>query len=357
MRGEMKMMRMITMAVLLVSTCVFLMGSEMAGCTAPRIFEINPEVADVGSPVVITGVGFGRTQATSKVFFYPNVDAGLTSSWSDTQITIDSPLDAKSGYVYTVIESVYSNPVNIDVVIPEEMVGFYSINSLADELVLIDTLRHVTPIGSLGIDVGTTHTGGMDIDSKGNLWLITYDYEIEKNFLYLIDKTTGLASQIVEIYDPLDPEIIVGDISFDTFDVLYVHDERSGTPQGTLKTLNMTTGELTAVSEHTTGDTNIFAIEFDHDNMLWAASASTDRLLILNSTTGQISWTPSIGMDLNFTSGLTTTPDGTLWGMDIDDYVSPTMTNIFKVDPGSATCRLMFTLDDAYTTIAGTILH
>ena len=67
----------------------------------PTIASLLPTNGPVGSMVVINGSGFGLTQSASKVTFN-GVDAGLASSWSDTQITIPVPSGATTGDVMVV---------------------------------------------------------------------------------------------------------------------------------------------------------------------------------------------------------------------------------------------------------------
>ena len=109
----------IVMILVMMVSGVFMMGSEMAGCTPPRIHQITPDGGDVGEDVTITGVGFGPAQAGSKVYFYPDIDAGVATSWADSILTITVPEGAEKGYVYLVVEGAYSNPVNFEIPIEE----------------------------------------------------------------------------------------------------------------------------------------------------------------------------------------------------------------------------------------------
>ncbi|MCL5036183.1 MAG: PQQ-binding-like beta-propeller repeat protein [Chloroflexi bacterium] len=70
----------------------------------PHIDNIQPGTFKTGSPVTITGSGFGSIQGTTAVFFN-GVNADLAASWSNTRITIDVPADAATGNVKVVKET------------------------------------------------------------------------------------------------------------------------------------------------------------------------------------------------------------------------------------------------------------
>ncbi len=95
------------------------MGSEMAGCTAPRIHQINPGSAEIGDEITITGVGFGLGQAGSKIYFYPGIDAGVATTWDADLITVTVPEGAEKGYIYLLVEGVYSNPMDFEIPVEE----------------------------------------------------------------------------------------------------------------------------------------------------------------------------------------------------------------------------------------------
>jgi RHS repeat-associated protein len=73
----------------------------------PVISSLSTYAAPPGSPVTITGTGFGATQGTSKVTF-AGYKATITS-WSDTTIACSVPAGAISGYVGVWVGGVASN--------------------------------------------------------------------------------------------------------------------------------------------------------------------------------------------------------------------------------------------------------
>jgi IPT/TIG domain-containing protein len=76
---------------------------------APRITGISPTRGTAGTPVTVTGSGFGTTRVGNNVFaFYPGYAAGIVS-WSDTQIIGTVPSSASTGPLYVWINGTYSN--------------------------------------------------------------------------------------------------------------------------------------------------------------------------------------------------------------------------------------------------------
>jgi len=79
----------------------------------PNIASISPFVGGVGTPVTITGTGFGAAQGTSTVGF--NGTLATPTSWSVTSIVAPLPPGATSGNVVVTVGSVASNGVNFSV--------------------------------------------------------------------------------------------------------------------------------------------------------------------------------------------------------------------------------------------------
>lgn len=73
---------------------------------------VSPQAGPVGTPVTITGNGFGASQGTSSVSFN-SVAATTISSWSDTQIVANVPTGATTGGVKVTVGSTGSNAGNI----------------------------------------------------------------------------------------------------------------------------------------------------------------------------------------------------------------------------------------------------
>jgi hypothetical protein len=68
---------------------------------------LSPTHGTVGTPVTITGTGFGTTAGTVK---FSGVEAKSTS-WTDTKIEVTVPAGAKTGNVIIKVGGVDSSPV------------------------------------------------------------------------------------------------------------------------------------------------------------------------------------------------------------------------------------------------------
>src|SRR5260370_25573869 len=69
----------------------------------PIITAYSPGTGVIGTPVTLTGAGFGDTPGTSTVTFN-GISATLSSSsWSDTSITIPVPVGASNGNIVVTI--------------------------------------------------------------------------------------------------------------------------------------------------------------------------------------------------------------------------------------------------------------
>lgn len=68
----------------------------------PNISGLSPTSGPVGTSVVISGSGFGGTQATTSgpaSVSFNGTDAGTADSWTDTSISVKVPAGATSGDV------------------------------------------------------------------------------------------------------------------------------------------------------------------------------------------------------------------------------------------------------------------
>src|SRR5579883_1001148 len=80
--------------------------------TMPLISGISPAFGTIGTSVTITGSGFGNVQGSSSVRFNGAVASSITS-WSNTQIVATVPVNASSGPVSVVVNSIESNTDSI----------------------------------------------------------------------------------------------------------------------------------------------------------------------------------------------------------------------------------------------------
>jgi hypothetical protein len=84
----------------------------------PQIMSVSPSSGTIGATVQVNGSGFGATQGTSALTFYPNQSATVTN-WSDTQITATVPTGAAAGYIKVTEGGVASNSnINFNVPAP-----------------------------------------------------------------------------------------------------------------------------------------------------------------------------------------------------------------------------------------------
>jgi RHS repeat-associated protein len=87
-------------------------GNPSNGATfsiVPNIVSLSPLLGGAGTPVTITGTGFGAIQGASTVTF--NGTAAVPTSWSDTSIAVPVPTGATPGNVVVSVSSIASNGV------------------------------------------------------------------------------------------------------------------------------------------------------------------------------------------------------------------------------------------------------
>ena len=94
---------------------------------APAIVNLTPSIGPVGTQVQVNGSGFGATQGTSTLTFYPNATPTIVS-WSDTQIITTLPAAASTGSVRVTVGGVPSN-TNINFTVPAPQVASISPSS------------------------------------------------------------------------------------------------------------------------------------------------------------------------------------------------------------------------------------
>src|SRR5215213_8973051 len=79
----------------------------------PSIGNLSPNAAGIGTPITVTGTGFGATQGTSTITF--NGIAATPTSWSATSIAVPVPSGTTTGPVIINVGGQTSNGVNFTV--------------------------------------------------------------------------------------------------------------------------------------------------------------------------------------------------------------------------------------------------
>jgi hypothetical protein len=116
----------------------------------PNITSVTPTSGVAGTPVTITGTGFGTTQGSGNVWLGNTY--GVVVSWSDTQVLATIASGAKSGTAQILQGGVWSNAINLTVVTPN--------------------ITSVMPTsGVAGTQVTITGTGFGATQGNGNVWL------------------------------------------------------------------------------------------------------------------------------------------------------------------------------------------
>jgi hypothetical protein len=115
-----------------------------ASSAPPSILSLAPSSGGVGTPITISGVGFGLAQGSSTITF--NGIAALPSTWSDSQIVVPVPVGATTGTVVVTVQGVASNDVVFTL--------------LASSLSGTPTITSLSPVsGKIGASVVITGTG------------------------------------------------------------------------------------------------------------------------------------------------------------------------------------------------------
>ena len=74
------------------------------------IVSISPRVGDVGETITINGTNFGTVRNSSLVSF-AGTNATTYLSWSDSQISVEVPPEAKSGKLWVIVNGEISNEI------------------------------------------------------------------------------------------------------------------------------------------------------------------------------------------------------------------------------------------------------
>jgi len=90
----------------------------------PMIASLSPSSGSVSTQVQINGSGFGATQGSSTVTFYPGVNASIVS-WSDSQIQATVPSAATTGLVKVTVGGITTTS-NVDFTVPPPQVNSIS---------------------------------------------------------------------------------------------------------------------------------------------------------------------------------------------------------------------------------------
>lgn len=78
------------------------------------ITSLSQSSGQIGTPITITGTGFGVSQGGSTVTFNPGI-TGTPTSWSDTSIQVRIPAGMVSGNLLVTVSGVTSNAVNFTI--------------------------------------------------------------------------------------------------------------------------------------------------------------------------------------------------------------------------------------------------
>ena len=135
---------------------VFLCGvlvSSVLVFAAPVVTSISPDNGPSGTQVQINGSGFGSSQGSSTVAFYPYSQNGTVLSWSDTQITTTVPSTTVTGGVKVTVGGVASN-TTVDFVVPAPQITSISPSS-----------------GIVGTQVTVTGSGFQTTVGSSHLWI------------------------------------------------------------------------------------------------------------------------------------------------------------------------------------------
>lgn len=79
-----------------------------------QITSLSQSSGQIGTPLTITGVGFGASQGGSAVTFNPGI-TGTPTSWSDTSIQVRVPVGMVTGSIIVTVSGVNSNSVSFTV--------------------------------------------------------------------------------------------------------------------------------------------------------------------------------------------------------------------------------------------------
>jgi hypothetical protein len=110
-------------------------GTTIQTQTGPSIIGISPGSGVVGTPVTITGTGFGSPQGTSTVTF--NGVSGTPTSWNPTTIVVPVPSGATTGNIVVTVNGVASNAVPFTVQAAPTITSLSPTSGVAGTLVTV----------------------------------------------------------------------------------------------------------------------------------------------------------------------------------------------------------------------------
>jgi IPT/TIG domain len=119
----------------------------------PKISTVAPTSALPGSPITITGTGFGANQGSGHVWLGSTY--GLVVSWSDTQIVATIAADAQPGTARVLQGGVWSNSVTFTVIVPPSITSVSPVGGAGGTAVTIVGTNFGTPQGTGSVMLGT----------------------------------------------------------------------------------------------------------------------------------------------------------------------------------------------------------
>jgi hypothetical protein len=102
--------------VLLPSLCLGPFTPTFAQQSSPQITSVSPSTARAGDQILISGSGFGSSQANGNVWL--GSAYGVVVSWSDSQIVAAVASGSKSGAAQVLQGGVWSNAADLTVITP-----------------------------------------------------------------------------------------------------------------------------------------------------------------------------------------------------------------------------------------------
>ena len=194
----------------------------------------------------------------------------------------------------------------------------WSVDSLpgSDELVRIDLGILSQTVGDTGFD----ELQALAVDRNGNYFAV----DNTTGFLISIDQATGFGTAVAQLVGYTN----IRALDFDPNDLLWAVGDNA-LSQPTLFRINTATGAVTQAVALAPA-LNVSSIAFDSLGNLYGLDAGNDELVLIDRVTGLV--TPVTTLDVSGITGIDFVPGDDLYGVDAD--------NLYQIDTMFGTCTL-----------------
>jgi hypothetical protein len=221
----------------LLSSGQWIMQAVAFRLLAPAVTAATPSGAPVGGSVTLSGAHFGATQGTSSVTF--NGIQATSTSWSDTNLTVQVPPGATSGNIIVTVQALPGNAVPFTVLRPPTLAPIANQSNAENDTIVSVSANGSDPNGYALTYTATNLPAGLTINSSTGAITGTLTYS-----------SAGTYNVTVSVNDGVFPLVSQ---SF-TWTVTNVNRPPVITPLGNIATLTSAVVSLPVIAVDPDGD-------------------------------------------------------------------------------------------------------